>query len=365
MRRQTVWYNEGLSNVYDALRLVREADASHQLRLLSSHRRASAPALVLADASWPEPGHTTEAEYVDWCLARCREHAVDLFVPGRFRQAVATALPAFEAIGTRVLVAGDAKSLDLLEHKDAFYADLVAAGIPAPEHRTFSNCPEFDAAWADLRPNHRRLCIKPAVSVFGAGFHELCDQRSDAEHFKQLMNSALNPPLPVDLFRSALLAAPRPRALLLMQFLAGLERSVDCLAHDGVLVAAVARGKKASHQVLETQGPAVELAAALARRFGLRGLFNVQTRDVDGTPHVLEINPRMSGGLLYACLSGVCFPYWAVMLALGLARPGDVPRPRGGIAVSPVTHAVQVGLGEAVKSSSGVDSYVASAPRTP
>lgn len=360
-----IWFNEGLANVYDALRLIREADPGHRLRLLASHQRASAPALVLADASWLEPRHITESEYIDWCLARCREHGVDLFVPGRFRRAIATALPAFAALGTRVLLAGDARTLDLLEHKDTFYADVAAAGIAVPAHRVFSTVPQFDAAWAELHPRYRRLCIKPAVSVFGAGFHELCSKRSDAEHFKQIMSSAPNPPLPVDAFRRALQVAPRPRALLLMQFLPGLERSVDCLAQDGELVAAVARRKQSDHQVLETKGPAVDIAAALTRRLGLRGLFNVQTRDVDGTPHVLEINGRMSGGLLYACLSGVCFPYWAVMLALGLARPADVPRPRGGIAVAPVTHAVGVGRAGARRGGAQSDSYVASPPRTP
>ena len=82
-----------------------------------------------------------------------------------------------------------------------------------------------------------------------------------------------------------------------------------------------------------------DLAARLTRRLRLDGVFNVQFRDGDGVPYLLEINPRMSGGLLYACLSGLCFPYWAVRLALG-AAPDLVPLPRTGLRVSKVNRAI-------------------------
>ncbi|WP_295388405.1 ATP-grasp domain-containing protein [uncultured Thiodictyon sp.] len=56
----------------------------------------------------------------------------------------------------------------------------------------------------------------------------------------------------------------------------------------------------------------------------------------NGLPHLLEINARMSGGLLYACQSGINFPYWNAVLALELAEPSAVPPPAEGIAIAPV-----------------------------
>jgi hypothetical protein len=144
----------------------------------------------------------------------------------------------------------------------------------------------------------------------------------------------------IDAFRRALVRTQRPRDLLVMEHLPGPERSIDCLAEEGRLIAAVARVKHESWQELEISGAAVDLAATLTRRYELSGIFNVQTRDARGVPHLLEVNPRMSGGILYACQSGLALPYWAVLLALGLCAPEEVPVPREGMAVASVTSAV-------------------------
>jgi biotin carboxylase len=136
---------------------------------------------------------------------------------------------------------------------------------------------------------------------------------------------------------------PRFRDVLVMQYLPGPERSVDCLAHDGKLICCVVRRKPMGTegaQLLEENPAIEELARRLTSHFQLGGVFNIQFRDGDGTPYLLEINPRMSGGLHYACLSGVAFPYWAVRLALETACAEDVPRPRTGIRVAQVNKAI-------------------------
>jgi hypothetical protein len=170
------------------------------------------------------------------------------------------------------------------------------------------------------------------VGVFGVGFHVLVE-KYDA--YEALMGGH-GPAVGVEAFRTALASARKPRRLLLMEYLPGPERSVDVLAHDGTLVTAIARRKQRGFQVLETSGEAIEVARAIVARHRLNGLVNVQTRDGRGTPRLLELNARMSGGLLYACASGVNLPWWSVALALGLASVSDVTRPQGGLHIAPV-----------------------------
>lgn len=43
MRNARVWFNKGLSNLYDALRLVRDADTLGEMTLLASHTSPDAP----------------------------------------------------------------------------------------------------------------------------------------------------------------------------------------------------------------------------------------------------------------------------------------------------------------------------------
>jgi biotin carboxylase len=118
-----------------------------------------------------------------------------------------------------------------------------------------------------------------------------------------------------------------------MEYLPGPERSVDALAENGELVGAVVRRKGSGWQQIEDNPRLVEVVRRLAARLGLTGLFNTQFRDAGGEPHLLEINPRMSGGLPLTFRSGLNLPLWAVRLALGTATAAEVPAPRTGFRV--------------------------------
>ena len=334
-----VWFNQGLSNVYDALKIIREADRSGQLTLLASHSLPVSPVQVVARESWREPaGFLPEEDYVDWCLETCAAKKVHLFVPGRGRRTVTRRKVEFERRGTKVLVVARPEVLDLFDRKDRLYADLSGQAVPLPDHRAVRTEEELEEAYRSLSERHARLCIKPASSIFGAGFHVL---DAEDDEYERLVSSDA-PRVGIDAFRRALVKTQRPRDLLVMEHLPGPERSIDCLAEEGRLIAAVARVKHESWQELEISGAAIDLAATLTRRYELNGIFNVQTRDARGVPHLLEVNPRMSGGILYACQSGLALPYWAALLALGLCTPEEVPSPREGIVVAPVTSAVVI-----------------------
>jgi len=96
-------------------------------------------------------------------------------------------------------------------------------------------------------------------------------------------------------------------------------------------------------QTLEHDPRALEIARRVTARYGLTGVYNVQTKDAGGEPYILEINPRASGGIHVAMTSGLNFPLWAARLALGLAAPSDVPTPATGLRVSQISEPVVVG----------------------
>lgn len=346
-----VWYSPGLSTVYDALRIIRQQDTAGELRLLASHSRPVSPVFAAADESWLEPpASISDAAFIDWCLDTCRARRVDLFVPGRRVKALAGARDRFEAAGTRMMVPATPEAFRRIDRKDWFYADM--AGEALPDFRVVRTVAEFDAACAELGALHPRLCVKPVVSIFGLGFHRIVAQ--DDEYRRFLGADAV--PMSMESTRRAIGVAKHPRDLMVMEWLPGPERSVDCIASRGRLLVAVARRKRGDHQVLETAGPAIEAARRVVAHYALDGIVNVQTRDARGAPRLLEANARMSGGLHYACASGVAFPYWAVRLALGLSTPADIPVPRAGVCVAPVQ--AMVVLGEEA------DLSRAAAPRT-
>lgn len=56
----------------------------------------------------------------------------------------------------------------------------------------------------------------------------------------------------------------------------------------------------------------LQACAHLVRQFALNGNVNIQFREGDQGLRILEINPRMSGGIAMACLAGPNLPYLAL-----------------------------------------------------
>jgi carbamoylphosphate synthase large subunit len=332
------FFNRGLSNTYDALRAIRAADQSGHFVLRATHVNPQSPISRAADEFAIEPQGVSDGAYVDWCLDQCRNHGVGLFVPQRRREAVAARRGEFEAMGVAVLVMADPRVMAMVDQKHVLYGDLEGTAVPLPPYRTFRTLDEFDDAVTALGGLAEGLCVKPCVGVYGAGFRILEREQNDLKWM--LAGDGIR--ISIDAFRAALTNSPQDRDMMVMSYLPGVERSVDVLAHQGRLVRAVSRIKFSDHQFLEVEGPSIETAAFLTERYRLDGIFNLQTKERDGRQYLLEVNSRMSGGLLYACMSGVAFPYWTLMLTAGFATPKDIPVPIPGVKVAPVQGCIEV-----------------------
>jgi hypothetical protein len=274
-----------------------------------------------------EPGGLGEGAYVEYCLDFVRRRAPGYFWPGRKLVPILRDRQRFEALGVRLLAAGGAETLAFLQNKARVYRAAQGLEVAIPDHEVVNDLAGFDAAWQRLRPRHSRLCYKPAVSVYGIGFHVVADRGG-----APTPGTAGNPVfIGLDAARSSLAKKGSFGDLLVMQYLPGPERSIDCLAADGELIRCVVRRKEEGGQVLEDNPALVQAVRRLTAHFRLTHLFNVQFRDAGGKSYLLEINPRMSGGLPFACQSGLALPYWALRLALGTVVKDDVPQPCTGV----------------------------------
>ncbi|SHH60055.1 ATP-grasp domain-containing protein [Massilia sp. CF038] len=336
-----VWFNRTFSSVYAAIGLIREADQAGRFHLIYSNANPHAAAARVAHQFLPEPTGLDTDAYIDWCLAFCREHAVDIFIPGKESTALAGAHARFEAQGTRVLSAGQPAALELIHDKARFYASLDLPQAPLADTRMFENLAQFDAAYAELRQRHPKLCVKPAQSVFGLGFAVLDEERSSAA----LLMAGAQYHIGLADMRRGLEELGECRTMLLMEYLDGHEYSVDCVGDQGRLVAAVARKKPQQAgrgQLIDMRADIVDACTRLAAQFGLNGCFNVQFREGGDQLRLLEINPRMSGGIGMACVAGPNLPYIALA---GFADGFDqvhVAPVRNGIRVAELSEATEL-----------------------
>ena len=102
-----------------------------------------------------------------------------------------------------------------------------------------NNRDEFDSAVLTLSAKHERLCVKPAVSVFGLGFRILDTQRDSITHLLK----GVEYQIPLQELRQGMNNALEFNTLLVMEHLGGSEWSVDCAGRHGELLCAVQRKK--------------------------------------------------------------------------------------------------------------------------
>ncbi len=114
-------------------------------------------------------------------------------------------------------------------------------------------------------------------------------------------------------------------ALLIQEYLPGPEYSVDVLADlRGRPLVAIPRLRLAVNEGVSVRARVVHdeqlesLCLAMARELGVRGPVCMQLRrDASGTPHFIEVNPRLGGGSLFTALAGINLALCCVDLARG------------------------------------------------
>lgn len=339
--RSGIWFTQGFSNLYHAMNDIRTADVAQEYTLVCSHPHDKFVGQAAADVNLVEPSHTED--FMSFVMKTIITHNIKLIVPSR-RQAWFNARKrVFASMGVTVATVATTKTLLRIENKAALYRALHEHGlVRIPKFTTFRNVAEFDEGYQRLSKAHQRLCIKPARGVYGSGFRILMNKPSTV---KDLISEA--PTLNVGDLRERL-ERDSGHLMMLMEFLDGDERSVDCLADNGELIAAVCRRKSASSvapQVIEENEALLGQVRALCAQLKLNGLFNVQFKDRKGVPYLLEINTRLSGRAYYATIAGTNLPYLACQRFVGGKALDELQMEvRAGLNIGNVNSPVDLGL---------------------
>jgi len=330
--KQRIWFNRWFSTAYHFINLIRNNPDGREFEIFASHNNPDSVVLQAADQSEIEPLLKGD-DYITYCLDFCQRNEIAVFVPGHTNLVtIARNIAKFENQGTKVLMSKDTANFEIITDKARTYEAFKQHKIMAvPEYYIVNTAEQFRQAYEKISSNGSQVCFKPNIAEGGNGFR-IIDEKSGTinslfgaagvrltfEHARQLLETEESFP-----------------DLMVLEYLNGFEYSTDCLAYDGKLYAAIPRKKVDGRlRYLEKKEELLEIAQKVNDIFRLPFVFNVQVRYKDGIPKLLEVNPRMSGGLNVSCLSGINFPYLALKLLLG--ENITVPEPRFDLLVSQV-----------------------------
>lgn len=319
MQKTIVWFNKSYSSISQVVEGILAADTDKFFSIIVTHPSKNLKPQLDSATFYKEP-QVKGDEYLQWALAFCSEHQVSVFFCGHQAEYLAGYREDFKKVGTNLVVAASPEIYAVLDDKESTYQFLEEHGLQeiVPDYRICTNKAEFEEAVLALQP-HGTLCFKPTVSIYGLGFRILVEDSTRSSLDRLLSGDTTY----ISSKEMTLMmgAQKNYKPIMVMPYLDGNERSIDCVAENGQLITCVIRRKTSKGQVLEKNEHLAYLVSSLTSCFNLDNCFNIQFREKDGKYYLLEINPRLSGGVHHTFHSGTVMPYLALLLKAGLPFP--------------------------------------------
>lgn len=320
--KKTFWLAEAQSSQRDMLLCLQGLKPHHDIHLIASHRHHRPEITDMADEHVVEANDDTRLPtIVDQAIQR----KVSVLLTGRNGKQYESYRPRLSDSGVVLLTgANDAHTLSVIDDKYTFIQHCQAHGISVTDGVLVQNFDELCRAIDDYQDIP--LCIKPTVGIFAQGFWILDNAHEQKSlpaidpfyHLYHTEPKRIHTQSFLDAYEKSSLAHTTP--MLVMPYLSGVEYSIDVVCDQGEILGAVTRHKVGSIQHVGYDEAVMELVIPLVRLFQCTGIISVQTKaDEQGRHHVLEINPRPSGGIGYTVHSGLDLTCLAFLYFSGLS----------------------------------------------
>ena len=317
-----VWFNHWFSTVYHLIDMIKKAEPG-KYTVIGTNEKGEAVYRCACDEWYTEPVGLSDEEYVRYCLDFCREHRVDVFVPRKKLLAISKAYQSFEALGIRLMVDSAHDTLAMLEDKIATY-DYFRGVIPeyVPEYRCVRSMQEFVSSYGELSLQYPRVCYKLVEDEGARSFRVIDDQIESSRGLLEKPGSKITLQAALKVLESYDFSIP----ILMMPYLSGCEVSVDCVATaSGPLILPRYKTNKRYSEIIFSS-ELTEVCARIMDTLQLKRPMNIQFKKEDERYYLLEINPRMSGGLQLSCLaSEINVPDIAMSALLGIEKSWSYP----------------------------------------
>lgn len=294
-----VWFNHWFSTAYNIIELIKKDNESFYF--IGSNRVENAVMRSVCDEWYVEPKFKQDSEeYLKYCLDFCKMHEVDVFIPHYSRVIISKNKHLFEKMDIRVLV-DDYELVSLLDDKVKTYEKLSEIGVSCiPDYMIAYTEEEFFSYVRVMQERHGMVCCKKVKDI-GAQSFKVLDVKGKLSSYLAVNNINESP-------------------ILIMPYFKGDEISVDCLTTNSGNIMIPRRKGKTRIEHIEYKENVLSICDSILNSLDIKTPCNIQfITDKDSNLYLLEINPRMSGGLYMSCEgANINIPSIAVSKLLGV-----------------------------------------------
>lgn len=300
--------------------------AERRIRLVGADMNEDPTILEMFDACYQVP-RGDDPGYVDAILDICRKERVDAVLPIMSVELNALSLrrSEFEAEGIRLSVS-EYEPLCIANSKTKLFDFMRSRDLPCAAYCNVNTAEQLEEAVLKLGYPRKTVCVKAAEGSGSRGFRILDANRSRYDIlFHEKPNSVYTT---LEELLSIIAEKGTMPEMMVMEFLPGTEYTVDLLADNGqVLYAGCRRGLNVQSSIMldgvvDDRPDILALCAAVVEALKLDGNigFDIKLRE-DGTPVIMECNPRITAGIGAFLPAGLNLPYLCVKKLLGEPLP--------------------------------------------
>ena len=295
------------------------------IRIIGVDMNQNAAGKVLVDKFYVAP-KASSSDFIPKILEICEKEKVDVVVPivTKELEKFAKHKEEFEGKGVKVSVL-DYEQLAIVNDKGKLLDAIAENGLPTPRYEMVDT-PEqmFEAVYRMGNPESP-VCVKVTDGNGSRGVRMVDLPENDYERFfNQKPDSSF---ISYDYLKKIFTDKQIPK-MMVMEFLPGDEYSVDVLADEkGIRAMLCRRGTRVVSSiqvecVVERNEKVEKLCTDVVDALKLVGQFGFDIKcNAKGEPSIIEINPRLTAGIVACAAAGCNLPYMELLRTLGEELP--------------------------------------------
>lgn len=302
------------------------SNGERNIRVVGVDMSDEPSAKYMVDAFYHVPA-ATDPRYCDLILDICKRENVDIYFPNISAEVsvVVERKAEFDKIGT-ILSIADQNAVMIANNKLKAYDFLSSKGIPVPEYYGVHSVQDFVVGCKVLGYPEKPVCLKIVDNSGSRGVRIIDAQKNRYQIFAHEKPNSFY--TSYEDMLSILDSVDELDEMMLVEYMPGNEYTVDLLANEGKVLYMVGRENVVSLMSIAQESIVTKIESAydISRRIvealKLDGNIGFDfMKNSEGTPVLMDINPRVTATVSVIAAAGVNLPYLRIKHLLGEELP--------------------------------------------